>query len=466
MARIVRQTMIWQELEREMPPGLLEVKVFLGCLSEFDEELVRKLESERGHGRDDHPVRAMWNLLATALYLRNGLFSDVLGELGRNSDLARLLGFLEIGPNQYKLPSDSALSRFHVKLKEEYLGEMQAVFDGTVKALAAENPEFGKHSALDSSDVQTYARPGRKRPDGEEQKAEGKDAKNFESSDPEASWSIKTKRWEDGDGKKREEVKSTFGYKLVAMADVSTPGVSAVDVVTGSSSDQKLAVPTIKAAQENLGDSRMETVAMDKGFDSEQNVLEAYRLGVAAIVPVRDVPQNLESLPREDREVPLSPGGNIVYDRYSGEAACYEAPTNANAEPTRRSMNYAGFEAGRDTHKFRCPLGACAATACSAFATCAAGPSGSQGRQIRIPMETDVRRFAPVYPRSKRWQRLYNGRSAVERINSYVKGDLQLERHCLRGRNAIKLRVLLAATTLNIRTLISLRQKAAAAKAA
>jgi hypothetical protein len=28
MARIVRQTMIWQELEREMPPGLLEVKVF------------------------------------------------------------------------------------------------------------------------------------------------------------------------------------------------------------------------------------------------------------------------------------------------------------------------------------------------------------------------------------------------------------------------------------------------------
>jgi hypothetical protein len=210
----------------------------------------------------------------------------------------------------------------------------------------------------------------------------------------------------------------------------------------------------------------MQTVAMDKGFDSEDNVLGAHGLGIAAIVPTREVPENLENLPREDREAALTAGGNIVYDRYSGEAACYEPPANAGDEPTRRAMKYAGFESGRDAHKFRCPLGASAPTACRAFGSCSAGPSGSLGRQVRIPMETDPRRFAPVYPRSKRWKRLYNGRSAVERINSYVKGVLQLERHCLRGRNAIKLRVLVASITLNVRTLVSLRQKAAAADAA
>lgn len=466
MARFTRQTMLWQELERELPPGLQEVEVFLQCLSEFDEELVRKLEAERGHGRDDHPVRAMWNLIATGLYLRNGLFSEVLGELRRNSDLARLLGFGEIGPNQYNLPSDSALSRFHVKLKTRYLAEVVAVFEGTVKALAAVDPEFGKHSALDTSDVPTYARPGRKRPQGEAEKTPGEAPEERASSDPEASWSVKTKTWEDSEGKKREEVQSTFGYKLVAMADTSIPAVSAVEVVTGSTSDQKLAVPMIDAAQKNLGEGRMETVAMDKGFDSAENVREAHERDVAAIVPTRDVPQNLASLPREDREVVLAPGGNVVYDRYSGEAACYEAPANANEEPTRRTLTYAGFEAGRDAHKFRCPLGGAAEGACRAFATCAAGSSGSQGRQVRIPMETDARRFAPVYPRSKRWKRLYNGRSAVERINSYLKGVLELERHCLRGKNAIKLRVLLASMTLNVRTLVSLRQKAAVAQAA
>ncbi len=81
-------------------------------------------------------------------------------------------------------------------------------------------------------------------------------------------------------------------------------------------------------------------------------------------------------------------------------------------------------------------------------------------------METDYRRFAPVYPRSKRWKRLYNGRSAVERINSYLKEVLQLERHCLRGKKAIKLRVLFASITLNVRTLVSLRAQKALAQAA
>ena len=81
-------------------------------------------------------------------------------------------------------------------------------------------------------------------------------------------------------------------------------------------------------------------------------------------------------------------------------------------------------------------------------------------------MKTDYRRFAPVYPRSKRWKRLYNGRSAVERINSYLKEVLKLEQHCLRGKNAIKLRVLLAGITLNARTLIGVRKAALASQAA
>ena len=96
MATIVRQTTIWQELEREMPPGLGEVWEFLSALSELDPELVRDLRKERGHGRDDLPVDAMWNLMATSLYLRHAKFSELLGELGRNSDLARLLGLKEI----------------------------------------------------------------------------------------------------------------------------------------------------------------------------------------------------------------------------------------------------------------------------------------------------------------------------------------------------------------------------------
>ena len=476
MAVINRQTKIWSELERELPPGLEEVGEFLRALSEFDEELVRQLELERGHGRDDHPVRAMWNLVATSLYLRNPKFSDVLAELKRNSDLARLLGFEEVGPNRYKIPSDTALSLFHVKIKRRYIDKLQAVFAGTVSALAAENPEFGKHTALDASDVRTHARPGPKVSQEQEgnakQECDEKQPQQKEkqddrkpSSDPQASWSVKTKTWEDGEGKKRKETKSTFGYKLYATVDSTIPAVIAVDVKTGKTCDQGMALPMIDAAQDILGNDRMETLAMDKGFDSEDNVRGAVKKNVAPIVPVREVPENLDKLPKEDREEPLSPGSNVVYDRYSGEVACYDCAENGD-EPTRRTMNYAGWEGDRSSHKFRCPLGAGAETECNAFHCCAAGSSGSQGRQVRVPFKTDYRRFAPVYPRSKRWKRLYNGRSSVERVNSYMKEVESLERHCLRGEKAIKVRVLLASITLNVRTLISLRRQEVSSQAA
>lgn len=72
---------------------------------------------------------------------------------------------------------------------------------------------------------------------------------------------------------------------------------------------------------------------------------------------------------------------------------------------------------------------------------------------MRIPMTSDPRRFAPIYPRSKRWKRAYKGRSSVERLFSIFKRSCDLEEHAVRGRAAIELRVLLASITLNVTTL-------------
>ena len=139
------------------------------------------------------------------MYLRHARFSDVLQEIKRNSDLARVLGFQEIGPNQFKIPRAWVVSRVYKKLKEsEQLKKLERALKKSVDLVCAEEPEVGKNAALDASDVRTHARPGRKDREGKERP----------SSDPEASWSVKTKRWEDSEGKKREEKESTFGYKL------------------------------------------------------------------------------------------------------------------------------------------------------------------------------------------------------------------------------------------------------------
>lgn len=446
-----RQATIWPLIKRDgvLPPGLMELKAFLGVLGEFDEEVVKALEADRGpRGRDDYPVVAMWRLLAVQLFLRRAMFTDLLGELRRNVDMARLLGFKEQLPGDFDLPSQSAVSRMHRKLKEQpYATLVKGIQEKTVEALRREDPMIGKHTAQDSTDVRTHGHPARH---------VGKPDKEKPATDPEASWSVKTKRWEDKDGKKREETKSTFGYKACLNVDVGQPVVIEVQTVTGSTNDHLVATPLLEGAVRILGPEVMETCAEDKGFDSTKNVERAYRdLGVALIVPARDVPEELEALPPEDREVALETGGNVVRDVYTGEVACYERTTGGEA--TRREMKYAGFEKDREMHKFRCPLGAAAATKCSSFATCSAGPCGKQGRQVRVRMDADIRRFAPIYPRSKKWKRLYNGRSAAERANSYLKGVLRLEGHCLRGLKAISLRVVLASTVLNLRTLLALR---------
>lgn len=439
----LRQISIWDELERELPPGLAQVRELLELWD--TEDLVRDLEKDRGNGRDDYQVRPMLHLILIQPYLRHGRFSQLLGDLRRNGDLARLLGFKEVGPNRYLTPTASALSRFHSKLKQpRFQRGFELLHRETVRLLKVEHPELGNDTALDTSDVRTHGTGAWK----------GKDGQERPSTDPEASWSVKTKRWEDGQGRTREETKSSFGYKAAFLVDVQVPAVLAVTTVTGKSPDQALALPLLDAGAVVIGKGQIRTCSMDKGFDSNENVTEAFARGVAAIVPVREVPKDLDSAPAQDREVVVS--GNIVRDRYSGAVACYA--NSKDGKQVRREMTYAGFERDRETHKFRCPLGASAASSCQAYSTCSAGSCGKQGRQVRIPMKEDPRRFAPVYPRSLRWGRIYKGRTAVERINSYVKEVLRLEDHCLRGRAAISLRVLLAAITLNSRTLLSLRE--------
>jgi len=445
----ITQRKIWEVLRNDawLPPGLQEVKEYLALLAECDEEIVSALELERGHGRNDYPVRAMWRLMAVCLYLRKARFSDLLGELRRCCDLARLLGFEEPLPNQFAIPPDHVVSRFHKKLKQQrYRLLAKEIHEKTVALLRQEDPRIGVHAAGDATDIRTHGHAARKEGETETRPA----------TDPEASWSVKTKRWEDGRGHKREETKSTFGYKAYLTVDVSQPVVLAEETKTGKTNDQTMAEPMIAATVKNVGEGVLESLAMDKGFDSTDTVKAGNARGVSMLIPVREVAVDLKDQPTADREKALKPGGNVVWDSYSGIVACYAK--SKDGEMLRREMKHAGFERGRQCHKFRCPLGELAVGSCSAFATCSAGNSGKLGKQVRVPMETDWRRFASVYPRSKKWERMYNGRTAVERVNSYLKEVLRLEGHALRGKAAIELRVTLAAVTLNLRTLLALRR--------
>lgn len=52
-----------------------------------DEKLMRKLEEKRGKGRDDYPVRAMWNSILAGVIFRHESIEKLIDELGRNGQL-------------------------------------------------------------------------------------------------------------------------------------------------------------------------------------------------------------------------------------------------------------------------------------------------------------------------------------------------------------------------------------------
>jgi hypothetical protein len=58
-----------------------------------DERLVQYLEVMRAHGRDDYPVRAMWNALLAGIVFQHESLESLLRELARNPSLMDACGF-------------------------------------------------------------------------------------------------------------------------------------------------------------------------------------------------------------------------------------------------------------------------------------------------------------------------------------------------------------------------------------
>ena len=78
---------------------------------------------------------------------------------------------------------------------------------------------------------------------------------------------------------------------------------------------------------------------------------------------------------------------------------------------------------------------------CKARSPCT---SSAYGYVLKLPIAGDPRRYPPVPRESRKWHRLYRLRSAVERVNSRIKGLLGLGRITVRGIAKVTVRALLS----------------------
>lgn len=201
-----------------------------------------------------------------------------------------------------------------------------------------------------------------------------------------------------------------FGYKLHLLVDVKHEVIVAYRISSTKMGDNELLPELVDQGKANLGDARIETLAYDKAADDIKVHRKLHQSGIKPVIQNR-------SCWKEDKEK-LLPGhdgnSNIVYDE-AGTLHCYDRVSNPMI---RRPMAFIGHEKSRGTLKYRCPA-MHDGLPCAMSPICNAGKK--YGLTIRVKQEIDLRRFPAIPRATKQFERLYKGRTSVERVNARVK---------------------------------------------
>ncbi len=385
---ITKPLFAWEELDDS--PSEKTLRQLLEIIP--DQKLLDGLRAARGKGRNDVPVHVAWGILVLSIALRHPTIEACLAELRRNSSLRQLIGI----PSEEAVPQKWNLSRFLDSLGQEpHLTHLHEIFDRMIQNLGDVVPDLGRDTAGDATNLNARRK---KNP-----VAQGAEAQEL----PQASGG--RKEYHDDEGNVTKVVE-WFGFKLHLLVDVKHEVSLAYKITDTKAGDGETLPEILAEAQANLPPGRIRTLAYDKAADTNEVHEVLSREHIKAVIHNR-------SLWKDDPERML-PGhdgnSNIVYDE-AGTVYCYD---RVSSPMVRHQMSYIGYEPQRETIKYRCPAKH-GGWECPMSSICNAGKE--YGLTVRVPRSIDLRRF-PALPRAtKKFEELYKGRTAVERVNARLK---------------------------------------------
>lgn len=370
-----------------------------------DEKLMQLLERKRRHGRNDYPVRAVWNSILAGIVYQHPSIESLRRELLRNGQLRHLCGFLN------EVPPPWVYSRFLRKLLKhhQYIDD---IFKSLVEELQENLPGFGNILAIDGKAIHTHAQPHKKvlPPDGRR--------------DNDADFGVKTYRGIREDGTAWEKTTSWFGYRIHLIVDATHELPVTFHVTKASQAEapraHKLLAEMAQTQPEIL--KNCEVFLGDRGYDDGKLITLLWdKYQIKPVIDIRNMWKD------SDKTRLLGKHSNVVHD-YRGNIFCHCPETG-----TQRSMAYGGFEKDRATLKYRCP-------AKHYGITCKGRDSCPVAGGIRISLEENRRIFTPLARSSYKWKTYYKKRTAVERVNSRLDVSFGFENHFIRGLDKMKVR--------------------------
>jgi hypothetical protein len=398
---IVPQMNLFEYSEIERLGDLERLKLALEGIA--DEILMRKLETKRGNGRDDYPVRVMWNLIVAMKVFGHNSVESLRRELARNSQLRKICGLYDEGNRKHLVPPARVFSCFFKLLCGEQ-EEIDRIFEGQVSELYGLLPSFGRNLAGDGKYIDSVA----KRKSDCDQTATDKRTEN------DARWSVKEYHSTDSKGKKQVKKEHHFGFKAHIICDVETELPVAYTVTAANGDERK----EMKKMLYNplLSDKERRRIAecllLDRGYDSMDMIKTIKGLGIAPLVDIRNSWKDGEPTKQyKDTSMVYDYRGTVYY---------------VDEQNKQHKMKYEGYDKQKKCLRY-----------------------SHEGKIHKIYISYDERVFLPIARDSDKFKKLYKGRTSVERLNGRLDRDYMFEDHSIRGLDKMTLMVGLSLVIMN-----------------
>ncbi len=192
--------------------------------------------------------------------------------------------------------------------------------------------------------------------------------------------------------KKNSEGKNVFwyGYKAHLAVGTSSQYILQSLFSSGNLNDGKAAIPLLKGIEERLSLPSLRNHTMDAGYDYEPIYQQIHRMGHQSIIAYN----------KRNEPEPMG------FDKHFAPTCFRE-----------HSYRYDSFDTKYDTLKYTRP---------KECKDCPLAHEDVCQKVYKVKITTDLRRFTAPARGSKAWKTLFKCRTAVERVNAYLKEFFQL----------------------------------------
>lgn len=382
--KIITQISVFDYSEIEILGDLERCKLLIENVP--DEKIVNKLIEIRGKGRNEYPVIPLWNSILIMPLIECSTVEQLRRELSRNRDLRKICGFDDynyyFGKSKLVPPSKAYTTLIkHLKEIEPMLKEC---FYELREFMYENLKDFGTNVGEDGKIFLSRAIGYNKNGNSEDARC-----------DVDADFTVKEYYYKDKDGITQSKKKKFFGYRYHLLADVDYELPIDYIVTKASKGEREQLINQLNRLDQNKIE-KIKTLSADKGYDGEELIKKIKGYGIKPIIDIRNKWKDGEKT-RQYKDT------NIVYT-YNGDV--YYVDEFGKENP----MKYLGYDKVKDKLRYV-----------------------YNGKVYSIELSADERIFTPIARNCNKWKKIYNKRTALERINGRLDRDFNLENNKVRG---------------------------------